>query len=151
MMRKSLLLFCSILLITCFSCQEQRSQNNLENTALSFSKAFYNLDYPEAKEWATPSSLSYLSFLASNVQQMHLDELKAQGIAEVAILTSQTEEGSLEATVICEIKNVLKINPINGNTEKVTSLLDTLQLTKEDGKWLVRKGIPQQSEKQNRD
>ena len=139
------------LLMTCFSCQEKKAQNQLENAALSFCKAFYNFDYSEAKVWATPSSLSYLSFLASNVQQSHLDKLKSKGASEVSIISSQIEDGSQNAIIICEIKNVLKIDPISGEAEKVTSLLDTLQLVNDDNKWLVRKDIPQRNEMQNHD
>ena len=48
----------------------------------------YPFNYPVAEEWSTPSSLSYLSFLASNIQQNHLDQLKTQGAAKASIITS---------------------------------------------------------------
>ena len=97
-------------------------------------------------------SLSYLSFLASNIQQNHLDQLKTQGAAKASIITSsEITPDSEMATVICQIKNAFIINPINGKAERFSSLQDTLQLIKEGNKWLVRKDIPLQNGKQNHD
>lgn len=148
---KSCTFLFSIVLFACFSCQQHTSENQPEETASNFSKAFYNFNYPEAKKWATPSSLPHLTFLASNIQQIHLDHLKAQGGASVTILTSQVDSDAQVATVVCEVKNCLMITPINGKMKKITAMQDTLRLIKEDGKWLVRKDIPQQNEKQNHD
>lgn len=123
----------------------------MEQTALDFCEAFYNFNYPAAIKWSTPSSQSYLSFLASNIQQIHLDQLKKQGSAEASIIKSEIDFNSEKATVVCLIKNALIIKPIEGNTEHITSLQDTLHLIKEDGKWLVRKDIPLQNGKRNHD
>lgn len=148
---KSSTLIFTILLFVCSSCQQHASENQPEETASNFSKAFYNFNYPEAKKWSTSSSLPYLTFLASNTQQTHLDYLKVQGGANVTVLTSLVDSDAQAAIVVCEIKNSLRITPINGKAEKITAIQDTLQLVKEDGKWLVRKDIPQQNEKQNHD
>ena len=119
---------------------------------INFCESFYNFNYPVAEEWSTPSSLSYLSFLASNIQQNHLDQLKTQGAAKASIITSsEITPDSEMATVICQIKNAFIINPINGKAERFSSLQDTLQLIKEGNKWLVRKDIPLQNGKQNHD
>ena len=75
-MNKLHTLIYSVLIFTCLSCQQQTPQTQIEQTAIDFCEAFYNFNYPVAEEWSTPSSLSYLSFLASNIQQNHLDQLK---------------------------------------------------------------------------
>ena len=142
----------SIFSFICLSCQQQTPKSQIEQTAVDFCEAFYNFNYPVAEEWSTPSSLSYLSFLASNIQQNHLDQLKTQGAAKASIITSsEITPDSEMATVICQIKNAFIINPINGKAERFSSLQDTLQLIKEGNKWLVRKDIPLQNGKQNHD
>ena len=142
----------SIFSFICLSCQQQTPKSQIEQTAVDFCEAFYNFNYPVAEEWSTPSSLSYLSFLASNIQQNHLDQLKTQGAAKASIITaSEIPPDSEMATVICQIKNAFIINPINGKAERFSSLQDTLQLIKEGNKWLVRKDIPLQNGKQNHD
>ena len=142
----------SIFSFICLSCQQQTPKSQIEQAAVDFCEAFYNFNYPVAEEWSTPSSLSYLSFLASNIQQNHLDQLKTQGAAKASIITSsEITPDSEMATVICQIKNAFIINPINGKAERFSSLQDTLQLIKEGNKWLVRKDIPLQNGKQNHD
>lgn len=150
-MNKLHILILSVLLFTCLSCQQQTPQNQIEQTAIDFCEAFYNFNYPVAKEWSTPSSLSYLSFLASNVKQTHLDQLKEQGAAKVSIVSSEIDANSERATVVCQIKNALVINPINGEMKQINALQDTLELVREYNKWLIRKDIPLQNGKQNRD
>ena len=137
-MNKLHTLIYSVLIFTCLSCQQQTPQTQIEQTAIDFCEAFYNFNYPVAEEWSTPSSLSYLSFLASNIQQNHLDQLKTQGAAKASIITSsEITPDSEMATVICQIKNAFIINPINGKAERFSSLQDTLQLIKEGNKWSV--------------
>ena len=63
-MNKLYTLIYSVLIFTCLSCQQQTPQTQIEQTAIDFCEAFYNFNYPVAKEWSTPSSQSYLSFLS---------------------------------------------------------------------------------------
>ena len=95
----------SIFSFICLSCQQQTPKSQIEQTAVDFCEAFYNFNYPVAEEWSTPSSLSYLSFLASNIQQKHIEQLKAQGTAKVSVVSSEIDANSERATVVCEIKN----------------------------------------------
>lgn len=140
------------ILFASFSCQKQSPHTQVEEAAINFCESFYNLNYPVAKKWSTPSSLPYLSFLASNTTQTHLDEIRRQGAATVSIVASdEINPECEEATVICEIRNAYIIRPVGGKAERLSSLQDTLQLIKENKKWLVRKDIPQQNGKQNHD
>lgn len=150
-MNRTLLFILSAILFTLSACKKENPQTIIEETATHFCEAFYNFNYPVAKEWSTPSSLSYLSYLASNLRQEHLDRLKKQGPVKVSVLTSAIEPDAEKATAICQIEDAYFINPINGDAQHMPSLKDTLQLIKEDGKWLVRKDIPLQSGKQSRD
>ena len=84
-MNKLYTLIYSVLIFTCLSCQQQTPQTQIEQTAIDFCEAFYNFNYPAAQAWSTPSSLSYLSFLASNVRQTHLDQLKTRGAAKASV------------------------------------------------------------------
>ena len=150
-MNKLYTLIYSVLIFTCLSCQQQTPQTQIEQTAIDFCEAFYNFNYPVAKEWSTPSSQSYLSFLASNVRQTHLDLLKTRGAAKVSVISSEIDANSEKATVVYQIKNTFVINPVEGKIEYMSSLQDTLQLVRENNKWLVRKDIPQQNGKQSHD
>ena len=150
-MNKLYTLIYSVLIFTCLSCQQQTPQTQIEQTAIDFCEAFYNFNYPGAKTWSTPSSLSYLSFLASNVRQTHLDQLKTRGAAKVSVISSEVDANSEKATVVCQIKNTFVINPVEGKIEYTSSLQDTLQFVRENNKWLVRKDIPQQNGKQSHD
>lgn len=106
-MNKLYIIILSSLLFICLSCQQQTPKTQIEQTAIDFCEAFYNFNYPVAQELSTPSSLSYLSFLASNVRQVHLNQLN--------------------------------------------TLQDTLELTREYDKWLIKKDIPLRNGKQNHD
>ena len=111
-MNKLHTLIYSVLIFTCLSCQQQTPQTQIEQTAIDFCEAFYNFNYPVAKEWSTPSSQSYLSFLASNVGQPHLEQLKTRGAAKVSVISSEIDANLEEASVVCQIKNALVIHPI---------------------------------------
>lgn len=150
-MNKLHTLILSLLSFTCMSCQQQTPQTQIEQTAIDFCEAFYNFNYPVAKECSTPSSLSYLSFLASNIRQTHLDQLKAQGAAKVSVISSEIDANAERGTVVCQIKNASVIHPISGEMRRASVLLDTLQLIREHDKWLIRKDIPLRNGKQNHD
>lgn len=136
----------------CLSCRKRNPQTQPEQTAVNFCETFYNLNYPAAKEWSTPSFLPYLSFLASNISQAHLDQLKGQETATASVIaSSEITPRSETATIICQINNALTVNPIDGEIKRISFLQDTLRLLKENDKWLVRKDIPQQNERRNHD
>ena len=150
-MNKLHTLIYSVLIFTCLSCQQQTPQTQIEQTAIDFCEAFYNFNYPVAKEWSTPSSQSYLSFLASNVGQPHLEQLKTRGAAKVSVISSEIDANLEEASVVSQIKNAFVIHHIGGKMEYVSSLQDTLELVRVNNKWLIRKDIPQQNGKQSHD
>ena len=141
----------SIFSFICLSCQQQTPQNQIEQAAVDFCEAFYNFTSPVAEEWRTPSSLSYLSFLASNIQQKHIEQLKAQGAAKISVVSSEIDANSERATVVCEIKNAHIISPISGEMQQISVLRDTLELMRERNKWLIRMDIPRQNGKRNHD
>lgn len=150
-MNKLYIIILSSLLFICLSCQQQTPKTQIEQTAIDFCEAFYNFNYPVAQELSTPSSLSYLSFLASNVRQVHLNQLKTQEAAKATVISSEIDANTERATVVCQIKNVLIINPVNGKTKQINTLQDTLELTREYDKWLIKKDIPLRNGKQNHD
>ena len=150
-MNKIHILILSVITFTCFSCQKQNPKTQLEEIAINFCESFYNFNYPVAEEWSTPSSLSYLSFLASNIQQKHIEQLKAQGTAKVSVVSSEIDANSERATVVCEIKNAHIISPISGEMQQISALQDTLELMRERNKWLIRMDIPRQNGKRNHD
>lgn len=140
-----------VALSTLCSCRKETPQTRIEQSAIKFCEAFYNFNYPVAKDFATPSSLSYLSFLASNVKPSHLLQLKQYEAATISVITSNINSDSRTGIVVCQINNGFILNPFIGELKQVVILQDTLHLIKKDNIWLVRKDIPLQNGKQNHD
>lgn len=147
-MIKNILLFLLLPLFTCFGCQNQVS-SEVSETALTFCESIYNMDYKEAAEVSTPSSLPYISFLASNITESLIEQIKKAGPATVVVNLTEMNEDESQATVVYTVSNSLKIDFINGTSEVIKEKQDTLRLKKEGSKWLVKMDIPQQSETQN--
>lgn len=134
-----------------FSCKQEKQEIIVEQAASKFCEYFYNLNYPAAKALATPSSANLFKLLASNVRQEHLDMLHAQTPAGVSVVASSIDSNGENALVICQISNAFTIDVITGKAQTAELLVDTLHLTKEDNKWLIRKDIQQQNGMQSRD
>lgn len=133
------------------ACQKPVPPHEAVVNATSFCEAFYDLDYIAARDLATASSLPYLSFIATNTAQKHVDAVKARGPVVVSVADSQINEEEGIATLICSIKNSLHIDYFSGASFIIPEKQDTLYLIKEAGRWLVRMDNPLQSGTQSRD
>lgn len=139
------------ILIGLAACQKPVPPHEALVNATSFCEALYDLDYVAAKHLATASSLPYISFMATNTAQKHVDEVKVRGPVAVEIVDSQIDEHAGSATLICSVKNSMHIDFFSGASSIIPVKQDTLCLTKEKGRWLVRMDNPLQSGTQNRD
>lgn len=138
-------------LISLNACQNKKPTHAAIVSALSYCEAFYDLDYVAAKELATAASFSYISFIATNTTQKHVNKVKARGPVTVSVVNAQINEEEGEATVVCTVKNSLKINFFDATSVIIPEKQDTLHLVKEGELWLVKMDNPLQSEMQNRD
>lgn len=139
------------ILIALAACQKPVPPHEAVVNATSFCEALYDLDYMTAKHLSAASSLPYISFIATNTAQKHVDEVKARGPVAVDIVDAQIDEHAGSAVVICSVKNSLRIDYYSGASSIIPVKQDTLCLTKEKGRWLVRMDNPLQSGTQNRD
>ena len=95
-----------------------------------------------AKDMATAASFPYISFIATNTTQQHVDKVKARGPVAVSVVDTQVNEEKGDATVVCSVKNSLSINFFNGASVIVPEKQDTLHLIKEGERWLVKMDNP---------
>ncbi|MCS2404250.1 hypothetical protein NXY31_04900 [Bacteroides salyersiae] len=78
----SLLPFCSYK----FDCLSRYSSpHEATVNAVSFCEAVYDLDYMAAKDMATAASFPYISFIATNTTQQHVDKVKARGRLQLVL------------------------------------------------------------------
>lgn len=98
------------------ACQEPAPPHEAVVNATSFCEALYNLDYVAAKDLTTASSLPYISFVATNTTQKHVDAVRARGPVSVSIMEVQINEEEKNATLICLVKNSLHIDFFSGES-----------------------------------
>lgn len=148
---KILRIFYLSALISLAACQEHKQpQSEAVLNAVAFCEAFYDLDYATAKELATPASLPYIRFMATNTTQEHIDKVRAKGPVAVGILDMQVDEEAGDAIVVCSVKNYLKADFFNGTSTVLPEKQDTVRLVKNGEHWLVRMDNPLQSGMRNR-
>ena len=135
---KKIRLFYLSVLISLTACQDTPPPHEATVNAVSFCEAVYDLDYMAAKDMAFP----YISFIATNTTQQHVDKVKARGPVTVSVVDTQVNEEKGDATVICSVKNSLSINFFNGASVIVPERQDTLHLIKESERWLVKMDNP---------
>lgn len=138
-------------LIGLVACQKQLPQNEAVRNAVSFCEAFYDLDYTAAKELIIPTSLPFLSYIATNTTQELIDKVNAKGPVIVNVINEQVNSEEGYATVVCSIKNYLKADFFNGTSTILPEKQDTIHLVKDGDQWLVRMDNPLQSGTQNHD
>ncbi|WP_455585057.1 hypothetical protein [Bacteroides sp.] len=149
-MKKLRIFYLFFVFIGFTACHDNPPHETVIN-ATSFCEAFYDLDYVSAKNLATASSFPYISFIATNTAQKHIDIVKARGPVTVAVVDTQVNETEGKATVVCTVKNSLNIDYFDGTSFIIPEKQDTLHLIKEGERWLVKMDNPLQSGMRNRD
>ncbi len=139
---KKIRLFYLSVFISLTACQDTPPPHEATVKAVSFCEAVYDLDYMAAKDMATAASFPYISFIATNTTQQHVDKVKARGPVAVSVVDTQVNEEKGDATVVCSVKNSLSINFFNGASVIVPEKQDTLHLIKEGERWLVKMDNP---------
>lgn len=132
--------FCFVFFLFTLSagCSPQTEQERAGTCAVAFCESFYNLNYPLATNYVTPSSLPLLQYYASNIRQEHLDAVRQSGIATVSLIHTELEENGQEGRVVCRIQNVLETDFINGTFSFTEEIRDTLIVQQTEGTWQVR-------------
>lgn len=125
--------------------------NEAINVADNFAGRYFNYELEASRNYCTPESVVWLSFLASNINQEDIDILNAQD-RPATVETDDVEMTSdTTAVAICEVSNFLRLDTLGRPGEITPKAIYAIHLVKRNGRWLVRmEGLPQ-SEKQNRD
>ena len=75
---KKIRLFYLSVLISLTACQDAPPPHEATVNAVSFCEAVYDLDYMAAKDMATAASFPYISFIATNTTQQHVDKVEGR-------------------------------------------------------------------------
>ncbi len=129
------------------SCSSETEQDRAGKCAVAFCESFYNLNYPAASGYVTPSSLPLLQYYASNIRQEHLDAVRQSGMATVSLVRTELDEDEQQGWAVCRIQNFIEMDFVNETCAFTEAFQDTLLLQRTDGKWRIRKDNLQQSGK----
>lgn len=128
--------FLQITLIICISCGRS-TENEVKSSTINFARAFYSLNFQEAKKYCISGTSPEFDYYVSNITQESIDALKKAGEVQVEILDININNESLSARVKCRVTNYLKINPIEG-TSIVEKQSEKIYNLKKSGKdWLI--------------
>lgn len=139
--------------VTCSCSRDAMSQEMDEalKAADNFAGCYFNYELEATKDYCTPESVVWLSFLASNINQEDIDIINEQD-KPATVETKDVEMTSdTTAVAICEVRNFLKLDTLGRPGEIASKALYPIPLVKRDGRWLVRMEGLLQSEKQNHD
>lgn len=118
------------------SCN-QTPEAIVKDVTMDFAKAFYNLNLEKAQKYTTFSSKTFISLLASNIDQEDIEKIKKAGGASVEIMDVVLENNGETAIVKCKITNYLKLNFIKGVSTIEKEFEKELNLIKYEDKWLI--------------
>ena len=119
------------------------------DVAANWADAYFNCDFHEAANYATPESDKWLRFAASNTTEQDLQTL--EGKATATADEYFTEANDTLRVVTLHVRNFLKPVAVGAPAQLQEEGTFLVTVVKRDGKWKVRmEGLPQ-SEKQSRD
>ena len=119
------------------------------DVAANWADAYFNCDFHEAANYATPESDKWLRFAASNTTEQDLQTL--EGKATATADDYFTVANDTLRIVTLHVKNFLKPVAVGSPAQIQEEGTFLITVVKRDGKWKVRmEGLPQ-SEKQSRD
>ena len=119
------------------------------DVAANWADAYFNCDFHEAANYATPESDKWLRFAASNTTEQDLQTL--EGKATATADDYFTVANDTLRIVTLHVKNFLKPVAVGSPAQIQEEGTFLVTVVKRDGKWKVRmEGLPQ-SEKQSRD
>ena len=143
-------LFFFLTAITMASCNVGiESDDAALDVAANWADAYFNCDFHEAANYATPESDKWLRFAASNTTEQDLQTL--EGKATATADEYFTEANDTLRVVTLHVRNFLKPVAVGAPAQLQEEGTFLVTVVKRDGKWKVRmEGLPQ-SEKQSRD
>ena len=148
-MKKTLLIAATLLTAACTERQTP-PDTQAADRAKGFAEAYFNYDFKTALPMATPESLRWLQFAASNITQQDVDQLNAQQALATADITGLEWTDDTTATVTVAVGNYLQKDSIGRPMRLVDEAEFLLTVVERQGQYLVRmEGLPR-SERQSR-
>lgn len=127
-----------IAMLSFASCNHPGSEENLTDTADSFSCHYFNWQYEKAIPYTTKESEKWLRFVASQVHQVDVNMLRSMdegASCEIGDVT-YLQDDSL-ATVRVDVKNFLCMDTIGTKSHIVNKATFILNMVYKNEKWLV--------------
>lgn len=133
------------------SCRHALSSNQEALIAAEeWGEAYFNDDFVEAGQYATPESERWLRFAASNATEEDLKLLNANK-ATVEADEQVTEANDTMRVVTLHVDNYLESSALGSPAKQAKGGLFVVNVVKSNDRWLVKmEGLPQ-SGKQSRD
>ena len=119
------------------------------DVASQWADAYFNCDFHEAANYATPESDKWLRFAASNTTEQDLQVL--QGNATATADDYFTVANDTLRVVTLHVRNFLKPAVVGSTPQLQEEGTFLVTVVKRDGKWKVRMEDLPRSEKQSRD
>ncbi len=146
-MRQLILLMAAVMMAGC--SQNSGGNGAAMEVAANWADAYFNCDFHEAAEYATPESGKWLRFAASNTTEQDLQTI--EGKATATADDYFTVANDTLRVVTLHVSNFLKPSAVGSQAQLQEEGTFLVTVVKRDGRWKVRmEGLPR-SEKQSRD
>lgn len=148
---KVFFLFCAAILLSGCDFTNDHDNEAIE-AAVCWAEAYFNYDFHQAEEYATPESGRWLRFAASNTTERDLQLVQQNGNgATVEVEDFFPEANDTLRVVLLRVNNFVSSTLPAESAQLVDEGMFNVTIVLRDGKWKVRmEGLPQ-SEKQSRD
>lgn len=134
-----------IILQWCFSsCGHIHQSDSAEACVDSFSQHYFNWQFQRSMPFVTPTSQKWLRYVASQVQQDDVEQLRnmPQG-ATCKIINVDTEDGDSVAVSHVLVRGFLCMDTIGKKSHVIDEATYEIKLHYQGGKWLVNlDGLP---------
>lgn len=148
---------CFMMLVGLGSCTFSNEEEKVAQTAEAFAKSCADYDFDTAVKYVTPTSMKWISLIASNMTQSDVDMLRSMEDGASISIGDISIKGDSVAHVSATVENVLVPQGFAEESIIAEKAQLTLRLVQQNGKWLVdlqsvpRMEVLQQSERQNPD
>ena len=150
-----ILTFCGLLMVIMvpLGCSlSGNDANSIGKVAQAWADSYFNFDYDKAETLVTADSHKWIAMAASNISEQDIAVIRSQEFAASASVQDvEWTEGSSQAWVSIEMKDVLVADTIGRPMHALPSAIYKICVVKSGNEWKVRMaGLPQ-NEMQNRD
>ena len=121
-----------------FSCGHIHQSDSAEACVDSFSQYYFNWQFQRSMPFVTPTSQKWLRYVASQVQQDDVEQLRnmPQG-ATYKIINVDTEDGDSVAVSHVLVRGFLCMDTIGKKSHVIDEVTYEIKLFHQGGKWLV--------------